>query len=159
LQFPHNVPISKEKDIKASENPKLKTFSRGPEQWSFKGSKSKMSDNENKSVNDQNQTKSQSSKASFQQSLSFHKPRSSSENIPSNIQATPRSSQSRTEETVLGIMTGTESNNKQLTPMKKYSSQNDLDVTSKNRTQFQMARMTPSVSTGSIPSVVGCIKY
>ena len=152
---PKNVPITKAKENKAAETPELKTFSRGPGQWSFKGSKSKMNQNENTSVNDQNQTKSQSSKASFPQSWSFRKPSFFSENIPSNIQAAPRPSQSRTHE----MKSGSESNNKQPTPMKKYSSQNDLDVTSKNRIQFQMARITPSVSTSSIPSEVGCIKY
>ena len=61
-----NVPISKATENKATETPELKTFGRGPGQWSFKGSKSKIKDNENKSVNHQNQTKSQNSKATFQ---------------------------------------------------------------------------------------------
>ena len=154
-----NVPISKAKDNKASENPGVKTFSRGPGQWSFKGSKSEIKDDENKLANDQNQTKSQNSIATFQRSWSFRKPSSSSENIPSKVQAAPRPSQSRTNETVLGMKKESESNKKQTIPMNKYSSQNDLNVASKNRTQSQVARMTPSVSTSSIPSMVGCVKY
>ena len=54
LKHVTNVPISKAKDDKAAEKPHLKALSRGPGQWSFKGSKSKMKDNENKSVNHQN---------------------------------------------------------------------------------------------------------
>ena len=159
LKHVKDVSISKGKETKAAENTERKTFSRGPGQWSFKGSKSKLNNNENKSVNDQNQTKSQNCKATFQRSWPFHKPTSSSENIPSKVKAAPQPSQSRTHETVLGMKNGSESNKKQTNPMNKYSSQNDLNVAPKNRTQSQAERMTPSVSTSSIPSKVGYIKY
>jgi hypothetical protein len=144
---------------KAIENPGLKIFIRGPGQWSFKGSKSKINKNENKSVNEQSKPQSQTSKATFQRSWSLRKPSYTSENIQSSVQAVPLPSQSRTNETLLGMNTRSERNNKQTTPMKKYSSQNDLNVQSKKRTQFHTTRMTPTVSTSSIPSVVGCIKY
>ena len=156
-----NVPISKANNNKASENSGLKIFSSWPGrgQWSFKGSKSKINNSETKSANDQTQTRPQTSKATFQQSWSLRKPSSISENNPSSVQAAPRPSQSRTNETMLGMKTGSESNNKQTTPMKKYSSQNDLNVAPKKRMQSHTTRMTPSVSTSSIPSMVGCIKY
>ena len=159
LKHVTNVPISKAKDDKAAENPQLKTLSRGPGQWSFKGSKSKINNSETKSANDQTQTRPQTSKATFQRSWSLRKPSSISENNPSSVQAAPRPSQSRTNETMLGMKTGSESNNKQTTPMKKYSSQNDLNVAPKKRMQSHTTRMTPSVSTSSIPSMVGCVKY
>jgi len=142
------------KENKTGDKSESKSFLRGPGQWSFRGMNSKTknyANEEDKSeqVNDdkKKEAKPQNTKSAFQRSWSFRK-----QNMPSDYgglgSARPRQSNTQTKE-------GGTGKDKGFLPMKKSSSQNDLNVESQTRSrESQSARMTPSVSTSSIPSEV-----
>jgi len=148
--------------LPSEENPryetnKTKTLSRGPGQWSFRMSKPKVDQHKETTVqktnnsNDdtQQRKKGKISQSPFQRSWSLRKPNTASEK-------TNNAPQRQTNDLI--SMSDTSSLLKKAfieTPMKKYSSQNDLDSYSKTAKKKNLnARLTPSVSTSSIPSEV-----
>ena len=151
------------KEYNTAENLKMKPFTRGPRQSSFRGTVSKAkqfanTEEQAKTANHQmkEEATSKNSKAIFQRSLSFCKPSSSSEKIFFNKS---RRSLSGTEKT--GVLTKNENTgkNQRSVQIRISSSQNDLNSEPISSNKSHCLRMTPSVSTSSIPSEVSYIKY
>ena len=130
----------KEKKVRESE-----ILSRGSGRWSFKQLNQKNSNNKNKEVNDgKNKENSQNSKFSFQRTWSHRRLSSGDSNI-----GLTKTSTLKAEE-----LNGNDKKINSISSIKKSASQNDLNADTRRSISSVNAKMTPSVSTNSIPSEV-----
>ena len=140
----HGADVGTER--KENKVPESKTLSRGSGRWSCKQPNQKNSDNKAKEMDDEKnkEINSKNSKFSLQRTWS-HRRLSCDEG---NIRQT-KTSTSKAEE-----LNGSDKKMKSISSIKKSASQNDLNVHPRRSISSVNARMTPSVSTNSIPSEV-----
>ena len=139
----HGADVGTER--KENKVPESKTLSRGSGCWSFKQPNQKNSDNKAKEMDDgKKKETSKNSKFSLQRTWS-HRRLSCDEG---KIRQT-KTSTSKAEE-----LNGSDKKMKSISSIKKSASQNDLNAHPRRSISSVNARMTPSVSTNSIPSEV-----
>ena len=130
---------------KENKVPESEILSRGSGRWSFKQLNQKNSNNKNKEVNDgKNKENSQNSKFSFQRTWSHRRLSSGDSNI-----GLTKTSTLKAEE-----LNGNDKKINSISSIKKSASQNDLNADPRRSISSVNAKMTPSVSTNSIPSEV-----
>ena len=134
------------KENKVAGKSEMKTFTRGLGQASFRGTMS----NTKYVPHTADNTDTMNHKTQSQNSLSFCKS-NSSEKITDNM---PRGCLSETQKAEV-----LRNENGRSIRMRKSSSQNDLSSQPLTRNTSLSLKRTPSVSTSSIPSEVGCISY